>query len=114
MFSECRAFVFPQEEDFGLTILETAASGRPVIAFAGGGALETVDSGITGIFFAEQTVDSLCEAIQKLENIKIDSNEIRRKALQFSTERFKVNFMEMINREWARFPRKRVHDKVLI
>jgi len=114
MFAECRAFIFPQEEDFGLTVLEAAAAGRPVIAFAGGGALETVDSEVTGIFFAEQTPEALCEAIGRLQKSKMDPDEIRQKALQFSTERFKVNFMKMIDREWARFPRKRVSAKVLV
>ncbi|MDO8511881.1 MAG: glycosyltransferase [bacterium] len=113
MFSECRAFIFPQEEDFGLTVLEAAASGRPVIAFAGGGALETVTSD-TGIFFADQTVESLSASVQKVLKMDLDPNKIRERALLFSTERFKVNFMEMINREWNKFPRKRVEKQVSV
>lgn len=113
MFAECRAFIFPQEEDFGLTVLEAAASGRPVIAFAGGGALETITSD-TGIFFADQTVESLSEAVQKVLKMDLDPNKIRERALLFSTERFKVNFMKMINREWNKFPRKRVEKQVSV
>ncbi len=50
-YSKCRAFIFPGEEDFGITPLEAQASGRPVIAFGKGGALETVVEGQTGLFF---------------------------------------------------------------
>lgn len=112
MFSECRAFIFPQEEDFGLTVLEASASGRPVVAFAGGGALETVIDETTGVFFADQTVDSLCVAIKKVLSVEMDPEKIRARALLFSTEQFKVNFMKMVELEWEKFPRKRVNETV--
>lgn len=112
MFSECRAFVFPQEEDFGLTVLEAAASGRPVVAFAGGGALETIKDEITGVFFKEQTVDALCAAVHKILRTEMNSEQIRQHALLFSTERFKVNFMEMVSREWIKFPRKQTAERM--
>jgi glycosyltransferase involved in cell wall biosynthesis len=71
LYRRCRAFLFPGEEDFGITPLEAQASGRPVIAFAKGGALETV-RGLerdhpTGVFFAEQTADDLARAVQLFE-----------------------------------------------
>lgn len=65
LYSHARAFVFPQEEDFGITPLESMASGRPVIAYRGGGAVETVREGETGIFFNKQTVESLVETLQE-------------------------------------------------
>lgn len=107
MYSECRAFIFPQEEDFGLTVLEAAASGRPTIAFAGGGALETVVDGITGIFFEEQTAQSLISAVQKILVMDFEPQKIREHALLFSTERFKLSFMDSIMKMWNDFDRKR-------
>jgi glycosyltransferase involved in cell wall biosynthesis len=62
-----RALVFPGEEDFGIVPLEAAAAGRPVLAYARGGALETVRDGVTGLFFAEQTPESLNAGLDRLE-----------------------------------------------
>lgn len=90
LFSHSRAFIFPGEEDFGIAPVEAMASGRPVIAYAGGGALETVTEE-TGILFKEQTIDSLIEAILLFEKEKtwFHSEEIRRQALKFDKEIFK-------------------------
>jgi len=107
MYSQCRAFIFPQEEDFGLTVLEAAASGRPTIAFAGGGALETVVDGETGIFFEEQTSQSLVSAVQRMLTTEFNPQKIREHALLFSTGRFKVSFMDSIMKMWNSFERKR-------
>jgi len=78
--ARCRAFVFPGEEDFGLAPLEAMASGRPVIAFAGGGALETVIEGVTGTFFTEPTVDALAAAVESFDDRLYDPVAIRRHA----------------------------------
>ena len=67
LYSRCRALVFPQEEDFGLVPIEAMASGRPVVAYGAGGALEWMVDGITGIMFPEQTVDSLIAAITRFK-----------------------------------------------
>jgi glycosyltransferase involved in cell wall biosynthesis len=88
----CRNFVFPGVEDFGITPVEAQASGRPVVAFGEGGALETV-SGLdsempSGVFFKEQTVDSLCEALQKADQQSWDSEAIALKVQGFSRQRF--------------------------
>jgi glycosyltransferase involved in cell wall biosynthesis len=69
-FAKCRALVYPGEEDFGIVMVEAIASGRPVIAFRRGGALEIVVSGKTGLFFEEQTVQSLGDAVRHFENIE--------------------------------------------
>jgi len=66
-YAQCRALIFPAEEDFGLIPVEANASGRPVIAFAGGGARETVVEGETGLFFDEQSVASLIDAVERCE-----------------------------------------------
>lgn len=88
-YAKCRAFVFPGEEDFGITPLEAQASGRPVIAYGKGGALETVVEGKTGLFFGEQSKESLKHTILKFNNMVWDKNEIREHALKFDEEIFK-------------------------
>ncbi len=107
MYSKCRAFIFPQEEDFGLTPLEAAASGRPVVAFAGGGALETVVEGKTGFFFDKQTAESLMEAVEKVMATDFDPVAIREHALHFNNDRFKVAFMNSVRSAWEKFEQKR-------
>lgn len=87
-YSSCRALIFAGEEDFGLTPLEAMASGRPVVAFGAGGALETVVDGRTGIFFGEQTVDSLADALTALESCSFVPEELRAHALRFDTQVF--------------------------
>ncbi len=103
-YSKCKAFIFPGEEDFGITPLEAMASGRPVIAFGKGGALETVipftngNNSPTGLFFKEQTADSLVEAVQQFEKIenKFDSKKIREHALKFDRKVFEKKIREFI------------------
>ena len=108
-YSKCRAFVFPGDEDFGITPLEAQASGRPVIAYGSGGALETVVGGKTGVFFEEQKIDSLIEAVNKFERIEFDPVKIRSHAEQFDVSVFKrkiAEFVESKYSEWKSFGRK--------
>lgn len=95
--SRCRAFVFPGEEDFGIAPLEAQASGRPVIAYAGGGALETVAEGVTGAFFKEQTAESLAEALSSFDADSFDSAAIRRYARGFDRESFKTKLQAFVD-----------------
>jgi len=97
-YSRCQALVFPGEEDFGIVPLEAMASGRPVIAFGKGGALETVVDGKTGIFFHEQTEDALMEAVERFESMKshFHPNEIRAHACGFGPERFRSEMARII------------------
>jgi glycosyltransferase involved in cell wall biosynthesis len=81
--AQCRALLFPGEEDFGLTPLEANASGRPVVAWRGGGALDTVREHETGVFFSEPTVASMADAITRLERMDWDSASIRAHAATF-------------------------------
>jgi len=83
-----RALLFPQYEDFGMAVLEMNACGRPVIAYAKGGALETVIHRITGVLFADQSVDGLISAIHHFEQLKFDPAMIRQHAESFSRRRF--------------------------
>lgn len=86
--ARCRGFVFPGLEDFGITPVEAQACGKPVIAFRGGGALETVIEGKTGVFFDQPDSDALASALQNFDAIDWDPQTIRRNAERFSTERF--------------------------
>jgi glycosyltransferase involved in cell wall biosynthesis len=95
-YAQCKALVFPGEEDFGMVPIEAQAAGRPVIAYKAGGALETIIDGITGIFFEEQTHESLIQAIRKFETIKFDKEKIRTHALKFDKAIFKEKMKEFI------------------
>jgi glycosyltransferase involved in cell wall biosynthesis len=94
MFSECKALIFPQYEDYGITPLEANASGRPVIAYGHGGVLETMIPHIndsskgTALFFDEQTEASLTEAVMKFESIDFNPVFIRRHAEKFDESVF--------------------------
>lgn len=96
LYSKCIAFIFPPLEDAGITPLEAAASGRPVIAFGQGGALESVVPGVTGEFFNEQTVDSLCEVLKNFDHEKYNPQKIRAHAMRFDQEVFKQKILEII------------------
>jgi glycosyltransferase involved in cell wall biosynthesis len=98
LYAHCRALIFPSDEDFGIVPVEAQASGRPVIAFHAGGALETVIENVTGQFFEEQSVDSLCDAILRFENTKFDPAKIRQNAMRFDESIFEEKIREMINR----------------
>jgi len=100
-YAHCRAFVFPGEEDFGSTPVEAQAAGRPVIAYAGGGALDTVVEGRTGIFFREKTPESLAEAVSRFERQRFDPEAIRRNALRFNAERFKKQLSKYVTAQVA-------------
>lgn len=96
-YSRCQAFIFPSEEDFGIVPVEAMASGRPVIAYRVGGALETVREGITGIFFNEQTSESLKEAINKFKTDQFNPQVIRNHAEKFNKENFKENMIKFLD-----------------
>lgn len=104
-YAKCKAFVFPGEEDFGITPLEAQASGRPVIAYGKGGALETVVEGATGLFFYNQTVESLSQAILEFEGsiCKYDSKVIRDNAMKFDVEIFKEKIISFINEKYEEY-----------
>lgn len=92
--SQARALIFPAFEDFGIVPVEAQAAGRPVIAYGHGGATETVLDGVSGVFFPEQTADSLVDALRRFDALSFDAEIIRRHALKFS----RLNFQEALGR----------------
>lgn len=102
-YQNCQALIFPQEEDFGIVALEAMACGRPVIAYRGGGALESILGGKTGVFFDEQTVDALVGAVTKFQPQKFNSEFIRSHALKFDKEIFKKKIKEFVEKNYKEF-----------
>jgi glycosyltransferase involved in cell wall biosynthesis len=94
-FAKARAFIFPGVEDFGITPLESLASGTPVIAYKKGGVLETLNDDVA-YFFEEQSVECLSQAIYKFEEKEYDVDKLRARAKSFSKERFKDELMKKI------------------
>ena len=101
-YQRCQAVIFPQEEDFGLVPLEAQACGRPVIAFRGGGVLETVIERKTGLFFTSQTPGALMKAVKQFEASQFKSRVCRQNAEKFGQERFKEEIKEFVREKWIK------------
>jgi glycosyltransferase involved in cell wall biosynthesis len=101
LYAGCRALVFPGEEDFGIAPLEANASGRPVIAYAGGGALDTVSDGRTGVLFEHQSVECLETAVRRTEAIAWDADELRQHARRFDRQVFRDRLLEFVSESVA-------------
>jgi glycosyltransferase involved in cell wall biosynthesis len=103
---KARAFVFSAEEDFGIVNVEAQACGIPVIAYGRGGALETIEQDITGLFFYKQDVASLVDAVNRFLAIedKFDPELIRANAKRFPRERFEYEFRNFVDEKRENFP----------
>lgn len=88
LYARCQAAIFPAEDDFGIAQVEVQAAGRPAIALAAGGALDTVIDGVTGVLFQPQTPEALAQAVRHAEGLVFSPAEIVRNAERFSRPRF--------------------------
>ncbi len=110
--ARARAFVFAAEEDFGIVAVEAQAAGTPVIAYGKGGSVETVVPGQTGLFFHEQTAESLMGGVEQFEKCrgKLEPHRIRENAERFSVQRFRAEFGDFVEAAWSRFVADRLAE----
>lgn len=101
-FSRCQAFIFPQEEDFGIMAIEAMASGTPLIAYRGGDIPEHMEEGKTGIFFERQTPEDIIGAVRKFKSADYDPEYIRNRVLKFDKSVFKARIKDYVESEYNR------------
>jgi glycosyltransferase involved in cell wall biosynthesis len=104
LYRACRASILPGVEDFGIVPVETLACGRPVVAFAEGGVLDTVTDGDTGVLFDEPSPASLSHAIDRVSSLSFNKERLREQALRFSHDKFRSRMRD--------FVRSRLGDRV--
>ena len=102
-YANAQAFLNPQEEDFGITAVESMAAGTPVIAYRRGGATETIIENKTGVFFDKQDHKNIEKMVVNFNKDKFDSSAIREHARKFSAENFRKNIREFIDKEYKKF-----------
>ena len=101
LYQRCQAALLPGVEDFGIVPVEALACGRPVVAFAEGGALESVRDGETGVFFSESSPKALSDAIDRVSSLRFNRQAIRSWALGFSRQHFKDRIRAYIDEKLA-------------
>lgn len=103
LYQNCRAFLHPHVEDFGITAVEALAAGRPVVALKAGGAIETIEEGVTGVFFEDQDWEALADTIMRTDWERFDPDLIHEYAQKFSKARFKNEMQDYVEKEWEHF-----------
>jgi glycosyltransferase involved in cell wall biosynthesis len=100
LYASCRAVVHPALDDFGIVPVEALAAGRPVVAFAGGGSLDSVRDGETGVLFAEATPAALGAALTRLRDLRFDPARLRAEARRFDRAAFERRFATFVDACW--------------
>ncbi|MEA2064748.1 MAG: glycosyltransferase [Patescibacteria group bacterium] len=98
LYSKARAFIYPHEEDFGITVIEAIASGTPIIAYKAGGALESIIEGVNGEFFTEQNWKTLADKISNFDSNNYNPIEIKKLAKKFNENAFKRKIKEFVGK----------------
>ena len=106
LYRDARLYVLPGEEDFGISVVEAQACGTPVLAYAKGGATETVLPGRTGLFFREPTAAALRAALDNFRALSLNRTAARDQALNFSCERFKSRINDFLRLKWREYKEK--------
>jgi glycosyltransferase involved in cell wall biosynthesis len=110
LYAGALAFLNPQEEDFGITAVEAMASGRPVIAYRKGGAMETVIEGETGTFFDDQEWEELAAATIRFDAGRFDPAKIRAHALKFDVAEFRRKIATAVSNAWKTHQQKTAYE----
>jgi glycosyltransferase involved in cell wall biosynthesis len=100
LFAECQAVIHPAIDDFGIVPVEALATGRPVVAFAGGGATDSVRDGETGVLFDQATPESLAAAVTRLQRLRFDPARLRAEARRFDRIAFERRFAALVEACW--------------
>ena len=98
-YADCKAFIMPQEEDFGLTPIEAMSFGKPVLALRKGGALETITEGVTGEFFDDPIPEALADGVRRLNNNfkSYNLSAIKKQADKFSKDKFRNEILSLVD-----------------
>jgi glycosyltransferase involved in cell wall biosynthesis len=108
LYAACRAVVHPALDDFGIVPVEALAAGRPVVAFAAGGSLDSVRDGETGVLFAEPTPEALWAAVDRLEHLTFEPARLRATAQRFDRTTFEQRFSAFVESSWEAFGKSRL------
>lgn len=103
LMARAKAYIMPGEEDFGITPVEANACGRPVIAYAAGGAVDTQKDGVTGVLFSRPNADGLHDAVLEADKITFDADVIRAHAQQFDTSQFREKIWQTVAEEFPQW-----------
>jgi glycosyltransferase involved in cell wall biosynthesis len=97
LFARARGLLFPGLEDFGIVPVEAQAAGLPVIAYGAGGVRDSVLDGRTGVLYEDGSVDGMCAAIERFEELSLDDGALRANATRFAPDRFDVAFSQLLD-----------------
>ena len=97
LFARARGLLFPGLEDFGIVPVEAQAAGLPVIAYGAGGVRDSVLDGRTGVLYEDGSVDGMCAAIERFEELSLDDRVLRANATRFAPDRFDAAFSQLLD-----------------